>query len=109
MGLPSNFTDSWTVDDVLDLFKEKLEQHLGSGNKQYIAVSEIFYKNGLRLPIKELAKLAQEIGAYTIIDTAHGWGMIPIDCQDYGVDFIAGAGHKWLCGGPGTGICYVRN
>ena len=34
--------------------------------------------------------------------------MLPIDCHDYGLDFIAGAGHKWLCGGPGTGIFYVR-
>jgi isopenicillin-N epimerase len=108
VGLPSNFTDSMTVKDVINLFKEKLEQPL-RGNKQYIAVSEIFYKNGLRLPVEKLAKLAKEYGAYTIIDTAHGWGMIPIDCHDYGVDFIAGAGHKWLCGGPGTGICYVRN
>ena len=35
--------------------------------------------------------------------------MLPVDCHDYGADFIAGAGHKWLCGGPGTGIFYVRN
>jgi isopenicillin-N epimerase len=109
VGLPSNFTDSITVDDVLSLFEQKLRHKLKRGNKQYIAVSEIFYKNGLRLPIEKLAILAKEYGAYTIIDTAHGWGMIPIDCHAYGVDFIAGAGHKWLCGGPGTGICYVRN
>ena len=109
VGLPSNFTDSITVDDVLSLFERKLRGKLKRGNKQYIAVSEIFYKNGLRLPIGELAELAHAYGAYTIIDAAHGWGMIPIDCNAYGVDFIAGAGHKWLCGGPGTGICYVRN
>ena len=35
--------------------------------------------------------------------------MLPINCHAYGADFIAGAGHKWLCGGPGTGIFYVRN
>jgi selenocysteine lyase/cysteine desulfurase len=34
--------------------------------------------------------------------------MLPIDCHDYAVDFLAGAGHKWLCGGPGTGVLYVR-
>jgi selenocysteine lyase/cysteine desulfurase len=32
-----------------------------------------------------------------------------MDCKDIGADFIAGAGHKWLCGGPGTGVLYVRN
>jgi selenocysteine lyase/cysteine desulfurase len=107
--IPSNFTDTYTVGDVLAMFESELMQPLGAGNKQYLAVSEIFYKNGLRLPIKELAALAKGYGAYTIIDTAHGWGMLPINCHEYGVDFIAGAGHKWLCGGPGTGIFYVRN
>ncbi len=72
-------------------------------------MSEVFYKNGLRMPVKEIAALARNHGAYTIIDSAHGWGQLPVDCHDYGADFICGAGHKWLCGGPGTGIFYIRN
>jgi selenocysteine lyase/cysteine desulfurase len=107
--LPTNFTSSITKADVLGLFEAELNRALGAGNKQYLVVSEIFYKNGLRLPIKELTTLARSYGAYTIIDTAHGWGQIPINCHDYGADFICGAGHKWLCGGPGTGIFYIRN
>lgn len=108
IDIPSNFTASITVNDVLDWFEPALAAPLGPGNKQYLAFSEIFYKNGLRMPVPELCALAQSYGAYTIVDTAHGWGMLPIDCHAYGADFIAGAGHKWLCGGPGTGICYVR-
>jgi selenocysteine lyase/cysteine desulfurase len=106
--IPSNFTADITVDDVLDWFEAELSRPLPLGAKQYLAISEIFYKNGLRMPVKELCDLARSHGAYSIVDTAHGWGMLPIDCHDYGADFIAGAGHKWLCGGPGTGIFYVR-
>ncbi|MFZ5450999.1 MAG: aminotransferase class V-fold PLP-dependent enzyme [Thermodesulfobacteriota bacterium] len=109
VGLPSNFTASTTVADVQELFETELRQGLGAGNKQYVAFSEIFYKNGVRMPVQEICQLARSYGAYSIIDTAHGWGMLPIDCHAYGADFIAGAGHKWLCGGPGTGILYVRN
>jgi selenocysteine lyase/cysteine desulfurase len=58
--------------------------------------------------VPEICAAARGHGAYSIVDTAHGWGQLPIDCHGYGADFIAGAGHKWLCGGPGTGICYVR-
>jgi selenocysteine lyase/cysteine desulfurase len=106
--LPSNFTAATTVNDVLSLFEAELSQPLGAGNKQYLATCEIFYKNGLRLPVDQLCQLARSYGAFSFIDNAHGWGMMPVDCHAYGADFIAGAGHKWLCGGPGTGIFYVR-
>ncbi|WP_295587185.1 aminotransferase class V-fold PLP-dependent enzyme [uncultured Lamprocystis sp.] len=108
IDIPSNFTADITVDDVLDWFDAALRVPMGDGKKQYLAISEIFYKNGLRLPVPELCALARSYGAFSIIDSAHGWGMLPIDCHAYGADFIVGAGHKWLCGGPGTGICYVR-
>jgi selenocysteine lyase/cysteine desulfurase len=106
--LPSNFTASMTKSDILSLFEKELKKPLKTGNKQYAAFSEIFYKNGLRMPVKELNALAKSYGAYTIVDSAHGWGQLPVNCHDYGVDFLCGAGHKWLCGGPGTGIFYIR-
>jgi isopenicillin-N epimerase len=109
MGLISPFTAAITVQDVLDLFEPALAAPLPAGAKQYLAVSDIFFKNGLRLPVEDLCALARAYGAYSIVDTAHGFGMLPIDLQAYGADFVSGAGHKWLCGGPGTGILYVRN
>lgn len=108
IDIPSNFTAAITVPEVLSWFEAELRRPLGSGNKQYVAFSEIFYKNGVRMPVKEICGLARQYGAYSIVDSAHGWGQIPVNCHEYGADFIAGAGHKWLCGGPGTGILYVR-
>jgi len=108
--IPSNFTADITVEQVVGWFEAELSKPLPAGAKQYVAFSEIFYKNGVRMPVKEICELARKkYGAYTIVDNAHGWGMLEVDCHDYGADFIAGAGHKWLCGGPGTGILYVRN
>jgi len=109
MGLITPFTDTFSVQDVLDLFEPALAAPLPAGAKQYLAFSEIFYKNGLRLPVAELCALARSKGAYSIVDSAHSFGMLPIDFQAYGADFVSGAGHKWLCGGPGTGILYIRN
>ncbi len=109
MGLISPFTNDIGVQDVLNLFEPALDAPLQSGAKQYLAISDIFYKNGLRLPVEALCALARAYGAYSIVDTAHGFGMLPIDFQAYGADFVAGAGHKWLSGGPGTGILYIRN
>jgi selenocysteine lyase/cysteine desulfurase len=67
------------------------------------------YKTGTMLPVKMLAKLAQERGIVSICDGAHIPGMINANFHDMGVDFLAGAGHKWQCGPLGTGILYVRN
>ncbi len=109
VDIPSNFVDTITVPQLLSWFEPLLMASLPAGNKQYLFFSEITYKNGLRLPVKELTALARHYGAYVIIDSAHAWGMLPVNVHDYGIDFMAGAGHKWLCGGPGTGILYVRN
>jgi selenocysteine lyase/cysteine desulfurase len=86
VDIPSIIDQTLAVQDVLDWFEPHLADSLGADNKQYLAFSEIFYKNGLRMPVEQLCALG----------------------RSYGADFIAGAGHKWLCGGPGTGICYVR-
>lgn len=53
--------------------------------------------------------MARHHGGCSIIDSANTWRMLPVNCHEYGADFIAGAGHKWPCGGPGTGILYVRS
>lgn len=109
MGQVTPFTADMGVGDILDLFEPALAAPLPAGARQYLAFSEIFYKNGLRMPVEALCALARNYGAYSIVDSAHGFGMLPIDFQAYGADFVAGAGHKWLAGGPGTGILYVRN
>lgn len=98
-----------TSDDVVALFTDAMDRPLPQGAKQYVAFSEIPYKNGLRLPVEKICAAARQRGGFSIVDSAHGWGQLAVDCHAYGADFIAGAGHKWLCGGPGTGILYVRN
>gem|GEM_PF-5259938 len=108
IDIPSNFDASITVPQVVSWFEAELVRPLPLGAKQYVVFSEIFYKNGLRMPVKQICAAARNHGAFSIVDSAHAWGMIPVDCHDYGADFIAGAGHKWLCGGPGTGIFYIR-
>jgi isopenicillin-N epimerase len=108
IDIPSSFEATRTVEEVVSWFDAALARPLPAGAKQYVAFSEVFYKNGLRLPVAEICAAARARGAFSVVDTAHGWGHLPIDCHAYGADFIAGAGHKWLCGGPGTGICYVR-
>jgi L-cysteine/cystine lyase len=73
-----------------------------------IAVPHIPCTQGQILPAKEICKLAREKGIFSIIDGAHGPGMIHLDLHDMGCDTYASCAHKWLLGPKGTGFLYVR-
>jgi selenocysteine lyase/cysteine desulfurase len=89
-------------------FVEAFEKKIGRKTKA-ILFSHITYKTGTRLPARELCRLAGENGLTSIVDGAHGPGMIELDFHDMGCDFYAAPGHKWQCGPGGTGILYLRN
>ena len=63
---------------------------------------------GIRLPVKEMSKIAREVGAYVLLDGAQTVGDIEVDVQDYDCDFYVGNGHKWLCGPRGTSFLYIN-
>lgn len=58
---------------------------------------------GRIVPVAQLALIAHAAGALVLVDAAQTAGVIPIDVQDIGADFLAFTGHKALQGPPGTG------
>ncbi len=98
------------MDQFVELFRPALSAPLPAGAKQIVVFSQISYKTGFVIPAKEVTDLAHTFpNTWVVIDSAHGWGQLVMDCKAIGADIIAGAGHKWMNGGPGTGIMYVRN
>ncbi|MES2702014.1 MAG: aminotransferase class V-fold PLP-dependent enzyme [Bacteroidota bacterium] len=73
-----------------------------------IAIPHIPCTQGQVFPIKEICKLARERGIYSVIDGAHGPGMLNLDLHDLGCDTYASCTHKWMLGPKGTGFIYVR-
>ncbi len=73
-----------------------------------IATPHIPCTQGQVLPVKEICTLARSKGIFSLIDGAHGPGMIHLDLHDMGCDTYASCGHKWLLGPNGTGFLYVR-
>jgi selenocysteine lyase/cysteine desulfurase len=102
VNLPTG--DAYSDELVLQRF-----QALVTGKTKAICFSSPPYLTGIRLPEKKLCLWAASLGLISIIDGAHGPGMLDLDFHDMGCDFYAGSGHKWQCGPGQTGIMYVRN
>jgi selenocysteine lyase/cysteine desulfurase len=73
-----------------------------------ISVSHVTFPTGCMLPVKELAALARPRGILTVVDGAHGIGMLALDMHDLGIDFYASSPYKWMGGPVGTGFLYLR-
>ncbi|MFI6503457.1 aminotransferase class V-fold PLP-dependent enzyme [Nonomuraea typhae] len=81
-----------------------------------VAVTWVHSSTGVRLPIKELARVVAEANknrdekdrALLCVDGVHGFGAMADGAGDLGCDFLASGTHKWLCGPRGTGIVWGR-
>lgn len=73
-------------------------------NTRMIAVTHASNVWGVRLPIEKLGALAREYDLLFLVDAAQTAGVLPIDMQKLGIDFLCAAGHKSLYGPAGTGV-----
>ncbi len=85
----------------------RLEETLSKGAR-LVAVSAVQFQTGLRMPIAAMAKLCHAFGAELFVDGIQAAGIVPLDVQALGIDYLASGGHKWLMGPEGTGFIYVR-
>ena len=73
-----------------------------------ISVSHVTFPTGCMLPVRALAALARPRGILTVVDGAHGIGMLALDVHDLGVDCYASSPYKWMGAPVGTGFLYLR-
>ena len=78
-----------------------------SGKTKVIAVSFVQYYNGAKLPLEEISRIAQDCGAYLVVDGIQGVGPEPINCHELKIDLLSAGAQKWLLGPAGIGILYV--
>ena len=64
---------------------------------------------GIRLPVGRISALAHQYGIEFCLDAAQTAGIVPINMQADGFDYICAAGHKGLYGPMGTGILIMRD
>src|SRR6056297_2001220 len=72
-----------------------------------VCFSAITWTHGTRLPVADLVEVANEAGAFTLVDAVQSPGQGPFDVSAWGADAVAAAGHKWVLGPWGSGFLYV--
>ena len=63
---------------------------------------------GVRLPVEKLGALAQKRGILFAVDAAQSAGILPLDMERDGIDFLCLPGHKALYGPMGSGALLCR-
>jgi len=73
-----------------------------------VSITAVCYRNGARLPVEEIAKLAHEKGALVVLDAYQAIGTYPLDVRELGVDVLAAGVLKYLLGSAGLGFMWLR-
>lgn len=84
------------TEDIL----QKIKNH--ADEIAMIMIGGVNYYTGQKMPMKEIAALANELNIVVGFDLAHASGNVELKLHEWGVDFAAWCSYKYLNSGPGS-------
>jgi len=78
-------------------------------NTQLVAITHVCFRNGAKLEIPEIVRIARSKGALVLLDCYQSVGSMDINVKTLDVDFAVGGMLKYLLGTAGIGFMYVRD
>jgi selenocysteine lyase/cysteine desulfurase len=73
-----------------------------------VATTHVCFRNGGRLDVEGIARIAHERGALVLVDAYQTIGSLPIDVRELGCDFLAAGVLKYLLSSAGLAFLYCR-
>ncbi len=92
-----------TPQQLIDPFVQAL-----TDRTRVLAITHVSNVSGVRLPVRELARIARERNLHLHLDGAQSWGALDVDLRSLGCDTYTASAHKWFMGPKEAGILYVR-
>lgn len=89
------------------LFNVHEFERIIDGSTRLVAVPHVSNALGSIAPVRDIAKIASDRGALTIVDAAQSVPHMKVDVQEMNCDFLAFSGHK-MCGPTGSGALYLK-
>ena len=83
---------------INQVIKEEKEKPL------LVLLTHVDYKYGNYNDPKQIGKICQKYGIPFFLNAAYSGGILPIDCKDNNIDFIACSGHKSMAASGPIGI-----
>jgi selenocysteine lyase/cysteine desulfurase len=74
-----------------------------------VSVPLVTYRDGRLLPVTEVAALAHDRGARVFVDAYQAVGVLPVNVDELGCDYLVAGTCKYLLGLPGVAFLYVRD
>lgn len=66
-----------------------------------VLIGGVNYYTGQFYPLKDIVRVAHEVGAYCGFDLAHAMGNVPLELHQWEADFACWCSYKYLNSGPG--------
>jgi selenocysteine lyase/cysteine desulfurase len=72
-----------------------------------VSITAVCYRNGTRLPVEEIVRIAHEHGALVVLDAYQAIGTYPLDVRALGVDVVTAGVLKYLLASAGLGFMWT--
>ena len=79
------------------------------GETAAVVITAASNVTGYISPLKKISNVCKKKNVPFAVDAAQGAGIIPLDCNELGIDYLCVAAHKGLYSALGTGILIVNS